>query len=285
MYQDKSHESGTPGPNTSPCQRTSSSGKARSEVFIVGDWDRFNDWFGSDDDDDDAFTGDVNSSGSREWADLEHEDADPTSYQPGSLSPQSTTPPPSETSSSDSESDSDSELSEAQREQQISCAQLVLVNRAIYPQRRESLLPYRKNIILNPMPLKIQAKKSQDQAGASQCPQCSSTIFRMVSKNCVQCAMNTSRGTIEDLEFQGQLNEDEYYEANVRISDRKCAIEDEHPDDYMDDTEWLDLRAEHIGLSEERAENKADREDRVAELEAQIRQYGEWVEEDLAKFR
>ena len=285
IYQGKSQESGTLRPKISPCQRESSPGKGTSETFTVGDWEQFNDWFGSgDDDDDDAFTRDVNSSGTHEWVELEPEDADPTSYQPGSLSPQCGTPPPSDTSSSDSESESASEMSEAQREQEIFCAQRVLVNRAIYPPRRESLLPYRKSIILDPMPLKTPAK-NQDQTGASQCPRCSSTIFRMISGRCIPCAISTIRGMIKELELQGERNESEYVEATVRISDRKCAIEDEHPDDYMDDTEWRNLRTEHIGLSEERAEDKVDLEDRVAELEAQMRQYGEWVQEDLDRFR
>ena len=299
MSLDKSHESGTLELKVSPCQQKSSSGKGTP--FTVGDWDQFEEWWGSDDDDD-TFTEDihrasspspspslevrvVDSSEGDEWLELEHEDADSSSYQPGSLAPQLETSP-SDTSSSDSESEAYSELFEEQREQERSYAQRLLVNRALHPQRRASLLPYRKTIMFNPIPLKLQAKDSQDQAGANQCPQCGSTIFRMISEQlCLPCTIDKVRSAIEVLDSQAKLNEDEYIEANRRISERKCAVEDENPDDYMENTEWLDLRTEHVELSEERVESGADLRDRLAELEAQINQYYEWLQEDLAKFR
>ena len=297
MSPGESHESGTLKLNVSPCQQKSSSGK-----FTVGNWDQFNELWGFDEDEEDTFTEDirrasspspspslevrvVNSSEGDEWLELEHEDADSSSYQPGSLAPQIETSP-SDTSSSNSESEAYSDLSEEQREQERSYAQRLLVNRALHPERRASLLPYRKTIIFKPTPLKLQPKDRQDQAGASQCPACGSNIFRMISEQlCLPCTMDKVRSAIEALESQAQLNEDEYIEANRRISERKCAIEDENPDDYMENTEWLDLRSEHVEFSEERVERGAGLRDRLAELEAQINQYEEWLQEDLAKFR
>ncbi|KAL8794537.1 MAG: hypothetical protein Q9195_002872 [Heterodermia aff. obscurata] len=304
MYTGKSHESGTLKPNVSPCQQKSPSEKGRPEVFTVGNWDQFNEWWGSDDDED-TFTEDiheasspspspssvrvVNSSEADEWLELDHEDADPASEQPGSLTPDLEATFPSETSSSSSssepesglDSDSDpsstSEFSDLQREQEVVYAQRLLVNRALYPQRRDSLLPYRKTIIIDPTPLKIQAN--------GQCPQCQSTTFRMISEHCLPCTMDKVRSTIEDLELNVELIDDEYMQETRRMSDRKCAIEDEHPDDYMDDTEWQDLKTEHVELSEDRIEKTTNLEGRLAELAAQMSQYNEWMEEDLAKYR
>ena len=298
MYAGESQESGTLNPNISSRQQKPSSGKGTPEVFTVGDWDQFNDFWGSDDDEDDFYTEDihaasspspspslvrvVNSSEADEWLELEHEDADQTSYRPGSLAPliEATSPPETPLSDPESESDSDSnsnaELPEEQRELEVVYAQQLLVNRALYPQRRGSLLPYRKTIVIEPIPLKIQA---------NHCRQCKGTIFRMISELCLPCTMDKTRRLTEDLELHGDFIEDEYLEAKRMISDRKCAIEDEHPDDYMENTEWLDLRTEHVELSEARIEIKADLKDRLAELEAQIKQYSEWMEEDLAKHR
>ena len=243
MYQEgKSYESGTLKPDGSQCKPKSSLGKGTPEPFTVGNWDQFNDWWGSDDDED-TFTKEihaasspspspslgvrvVNGSEADEWLELEHEVADPTSYQPGSLAPQLENTSLPDTFSSDPESEpaSDSELAEEQREQEICYAQRLLVNRALYPRRRSSLLPYRKTIIHEPVPLMIQAKESQDQAGANQCPQCGSTIFRMISKQYLACTMDEIDSVIEDLEEQEQLKNDEYIQTTQRISDRKCAI-------------------------------------------------------------
>lgn len=297
-YLGQSLESGTLEPDVSPYQQKSA-GKSTAETFTIGDWDQFYKWFGSDDDDEDTFTEEIHMASSprpspssgvhddaHEWIELEHEDADPTSYQPGGLAPHLEATSPSDTSSFDSESESESEsdeVSEVQREQDVSYAQRTLVIRALYPQRRTSLLPYRKTTVFKPVPLKIQAKEREDRAEANQCPQCDSTIFRMVSEHCLLCTMDQIKRTIQDLEFLGELNEDEYIEANRRLSNRKCAIEDKNPEDYMDDTEWLDLRSEHVELCEKRAEGRADLKDRLFELEAQMGQYSEWAEEDLAK--
>ena len=306
LYQDQSRESGTLNPDVSPCQQQTSLESDKTEAFKVGDWDQFDEWFGSDDDDDlDTFTDgiyaaspassctslgvhDVDSSDAAEWIELEHEDADPTSYQLGSLAPhlEATSLSNTSTSDSESESSSQSELSETQREYEISCAQQMLVSRALRPQRRDSLLPYRKTIPFKPVPLMLRPKGSQGQAGANQCPQCSSTIFRMISsKCCLACATNNIRSTIEDLEFQGEINEAEYREEILRISDRKCEIEEEHPDDYSENAEWVRLRNEYAEFSEERDERNADLKARLAELEALLEQYAGWEEEDMAKYR
>ena len=297
-YLGHNYESGTLEPNVSACQQNSSSGKSTPETFIIGDWDQFNEWFGSDDDDEDTFTEEIHMASSRspspssgvrddahEWIELEHEDADPTSYQPGGLARHLETTSPSVTSSFDSESESESESDEVSevQEQHVFLARRTLVIRALYPQRRASLLPSRKTTVFKPVPLKIEAKKREDQARANQCPQCRGTVFRMVSEHCLLCTMDQIKRTIQDLKLLGELKEDEYIEATRRLSGRKCAIEDENPEDYMDDTEWLDLRTEHVELCEERAEGRADLKDRLFELEAQMSQYNEWAEEDLAK--
>ena len=280
--------------------------------FTVGNWDQFDDIWGGEDDFN-IPTEEIHHSPSSseapylavhivessedrdDWEQLEHLGSDPKSYQPDSLAPQLDV-----TSLSSSDSDSDSTQSESGsesgnetessdsfssilQEHEILRAQRYLALRALYPERRNKLEPRRKETVFRPTPLSI--RKPEQAEGEKHCPNCDNTVYRMVSDLCLLCVMDSTRVTMKEIESAQDCYHDGYIKQVRRISDRKCAIEDERPEDFNEDAEYQGLMKEYLVRRDKAMERTANTNHRVAELEAQIKQYDAWMEADLAKLR
>lgn len=275
--------------------------------FIVGDWSQFNDIWETEDDVDTP-TEKINKSPSPslglypavhivessedhdEWLELEHDVADPKSSQPDSLASQLDVTSLSDFDLSRSESksgyetDSSDESPSNFHERERLRAQRYLALRALYPQRRRYLEPRRKDTVFQPSVLSIRKQVSQAQSKEEPCPNCDNTVYRMVSDVCLLCVMESTRNTIYELESAQDSYDEGYLKEIRRISDRKCAIEDERPEDYEEDTEYQDLMNEFLERRKKATERRANVDSRVAELNAQLKQYSAWLDEDLAKF-
>ena len=280
--------------------------------FTVGDWDQFDDiWEGEDDTS--IPTEEIHNSPSPslhpylpvhivessededDREELEDPGSQPKSYQPGSLAPQldvtSLSDSDSDSTPSESESgyetDSSDESSSTLQERDILSAQRYLALRAIYPQRRTKLEPRRKTIVFQPTPLSIRkpATTHEHSESGKHCPDCDNTVYRMVSELCLLCVMGSTRTTIQELESAQECYDDEYFKQIRRISDRKCAIEEERPEDYEEDGEYRGLMKEFLVRREKAMERTAKVNGQIRELEAQIRRYEVWMDEDLAKLK
>ena len=272
--------------------------------FTVGHWDQFNDiWEGEDDIS--IPTEEIHNSPSPrlypcpavhivessededDWEDLKDLGSHPKPDQPGSLAPQldvtSLSDSDSDSTPSESESGYETNSSDASsstlQELDIWRAQRCLALRAIYPQRRSKLEPRRKAIVFQPTPLSIRKPATTQE----HCPNCDNTVYRMVSELCLLCVMGSTRDTIQELGSAQECYDEEYFKQIRRISDRKCAIEEERPEEYEEDAEYRGLMKEFLMRREKAVERTANVNSQIREQEAQIKRYEVWMDEDLAK--
>ena len=184
----------------------------------------------------------------------------------------------SDTSTPEPSDSGDDEYDDENIAEQVFTAQRTLVFRALYPQRRETLYPRRKRVVLNTTPLRLPAVKEA-------CPKCSSTVFRIVLDHCTVCALQKAKNKLYNIEDQQRLEDEEQRRRGAEICEAKAAIESMDPENYMQDLDWQDLRTEEVDMKDEMIERRAGFEVRVAELENEIEQYEMSMSEDLDRAR